>query len=84
MLEDGDTVMTHSLVTRQDPKAADVAVVHIFRFEDDRIAELWARHEPFAVRNRMSLRKTDLDPGTSASAVNQRALPKILTTVLLL
>ena len=39
--EDGDTVITHSLVTRQDPHAPHIAVVHIFRFEDDRIAELW-------------------------------------------
>ena len=39
--EDGDTVITHSLVTRQAPKAPDIAVVHIFRFEHDRIAELW-------------------------------------------
>jgi len=39
--EDGDTVITHSLVTRQDPKAPDVAVVHIFRFDQDRIVELW-------------------------------------------
>lgn len=39
--EDGDTVITHSLVTRQDPKVQDVAVVHIFRFEGDRIVELW-------------------------------------------
>ena len=39
--EDGDTVITHSLVTRQDPDAPAIAVVHIFRFEQDRIAELW-------------------------------------------
>ena len=39
--EDGDTVITHSQVTRQDPNAAAIAVVHIFRFEQDRIAELW-------------------------------------------
>src|SRR5690349_5193658 len=39
--EDGDTVITHSLVTRQDPEAPEVAVVHIFRFERDRIVELW-------------------------------------------
>jgi predicted SnoaL-like aldol condensation-catalyzing enzyme len=39
--EDGDTVITHSLVTRQDPAAAGIAVVHIFRFESGRIAELW-------------------------------------------
>lgn len=39
--EDGDTVITHSLVTSQDPTAPDIAVVHIFRFERGRIAELW-------------------------------------------
>src|SRR4051812_38805750 len=39
--EDGDTVLTHSLVTRHDPAAPHIAVVHIFRFEHDRIAELW-------------------------------------------
>ena len=41
LYEDGDTVITHSRVTREDPKAPDVAVVHIFRFEQDRIVELW-------------------------------------------
>jgi predicted SnoaL-like aldol condensation-catalyzing enzyme len=44
--EDGDTVITHSLVSRQDPKAPDIAVVHIFRFEHDRIAELWDVGQP--------------------------------------
>jgi predicted SnoaL-like aldol condensation-catalyzing enzyme len=39
--EDGDTVITHSLVTRQDPEAPEVAVAHIFRFDKDRIVELW-------------------------------------------
>ena len=39
--EDGNTVITHSLVTRQDARAPEVAVVHIFRFEQDRIVELW-------------------------------------------
>ena len=39
--EDGDTVITHSLVTRQDPAAPGIAVVHIFRFENGRIVELW-------------------------------------------
>lgn len=39
--EDGNTVITHSLVTRQDPGEPDIAVVHIFRFEHDRIVELW-------------------------------------------
>jgi predicted SnoaL-like aldol condensation-catalyzing enzyme len=41
VFEDGDTVITHSLVTRRHPEAPDVAVVHIFRFEQDRIVELW-------------------------------------------
>ena len=39
--EDGDTVITHSLVVRQDPKEQDIAVVHIFRFEGDKVVELW-------------------------------------------
>jgi predicted SnoaL-like aldol condensation-catalyzing enzyme len=39
--EDGDTVITHSLVKRQDPAASGIAVVHVFRFENDRIVELW-------------------------------------------
>jgi predicted SnoaL-like aldol condensation-catalyzing enzyme len=48
MYEDGDTVITHSLVTRQDPQAPDIAVVHIFRFEHDRIAELWDLGQPIS------------------------------------
>ena len=44
--EDGDTVMTHSVVSRQDPGAPDVVVVHIFRFEQDRIVELWDVGQP--------------------------------------
>jgi predicted SnoaL-like aldol condensation-catalyzing enzyme len=39
--EDGDTVITHSLVTREDPDLAAIAVVHIFRFSGDKIVELW-------------------------------------------
>lgn len=39
--EDGDTVITHSLVKRQSPKLPDVAVVHIFRFEKEKVVELW-------------------------------------------
>lgn len=39
--EDGNTVITHSLVTRADPTEAGVAVVHIFRFVDDKVVELW-------------------------------------------
>ena len=46
--EDGDTVITHSLVTRQDPEAPDVAAVHIFRFEGDRIVELWDLAQPLS------------------------------------
>ena len=40
--------MTHSLVTRQDAKAPKIAVVHIFRFEQDRVAELWDLGQPIA------------------------------------
>ena len=39
--EDGDTVITHSLVTRQDPAAEPIIVIHIFRFAGDRVVELW-------------------------------------------
>jgi predicted SnoaL-like aldol condensation-catalyzing enzyme len=39
--EDGDTVITYSLVTRQDPSAPAIAVVHIFRFEGEQVVELW-------------------------------------------
>jgi predicted SnoaL-like aldol condensation-catalyzing enzyme len=46
--EDGDTVIAHSLVTRQDPQAPEIAVVHIFRFEQDRIAELWDLGQPIS------------------------------------
>ena len=46
--EDGDTVITHSLVTRQDPHAQEIAVIHIFRFEHDRIAELWDAGQPIS------------------------------------
>lgn len=46
--EDGDTVITHSLVSRQDPNAPHIAAVHIFRFEHDRIAELWDLGQPIS------------------------------------
>lgn len=39
--EDANTVITHSRVLRKDPAADAIAVVHIFRFEGDKIAELW-------------------------------------------
>ena len=35
---DGDNVITHSLVVKED---MEIAVVHIFRFENDKIVELW-------------------------------------------
>ena len=41
IFEDGDFVITHSLVVRGNPSDPDVAVVHIFRFDGDKVAELW-------------------------------------------
>lgn len=35
---DGDTVVTHSLVVKED---LEIAVVHIFRFRNNKIVELW-------------------------------------------
>jgi predicted SnoaL-like aldol condensation-catalyzing enzyme len=35
---EGDTVVTHSLVVKEE---MEVAVVHIFRYENDHIVELW-------------------------------------------
>ena len=49
--EDGDTVITHSLVTRQDAGAPGIAVVHIFRFEQDRVAELWDLGQPISANS---------------------------------
>ncbi len=39
--EDGNTVITHSQVTRKNADKMPIAVVHIFRFENARIVELW-------------------------------------------
>jgi predicted SnoaL-like aldol condensation-catalyzing enzyme len=39
-LEDGDFVAVHSRLRRAE-SGLDIAVVHVFRFEHDRIAELW-------------------------------------------
>lgn len=36
--EDGNSVITHSLVIKAN---MEIAVVHIFRFENEKIAELW-------------------------------------------
>lgn len=41
IFEDGNTVIAHSHVTRKEPAEFSAAVVHIFRFEGDRIVELW-------------------------------------------
>lgn len=38
--ENGDLVAIHSRVSH-GPNQPDIAVVHMFRFEGDRIAELW-------------------------------------------
>jgi predicted SnoaL-like aldol condensation-catalyzing enzyme len=44
-LEDGDLVAVHSHV-RQNPEEKGVAVIHIFRFENGKIAELWDFGQP--------------------------------------
>ena len=46
--EDGDKVITHSLVIPRDAKEPNIAVVHIFRFEQDRIVELWDLGQPIS------------------------------------
>ncbi len=40
VLEDGDLVAVHSRV-RMNPDSTEMALVHICRFEGDRIAEMW-------------------------------------------
>ena len=44
-LEDGDLVAVHSHV-QQNPGDPGAAVVHIFRFEGDRVVELWDIGQP--------------------------------------
>ena len=44
-IEEGDLVAVHSRV-RLSADMADVALVHIFRFEGDRVAELWDIGQP--------------------------------------
>ena len=44
-LQDGDLVAVHSHI-RQQPGDRGAAVVHIFRFQGDRIAELWDVGQP--------------------------------------
>jgi predicted SnoaL-like aldol condensation-catalyzing enzyme len=45
VIAEGDFVVTHSHV-RQNPNDLGVVVVHIFRFENDRIVELWDLGQP--------------------------------------
>jgi predicted SnoaL-like aldol condensation-catalyzing enzyme len=44
-LQEGSYVVVHSHI-RQHPQDRGAAVVHIFRFENDRIAELWDVGQP--------------------------------------
>ncbi len=44
-LQDGNLAATHSFV-RQNPDDPGAAVVHIFRFENDKIVELWDLGQP--------------------------------------
>lgn len=39
--EEGDNVIIHSRVIRQNPNDADIVVIHIFRFENHQVVELW-------------------------------------------
>ena len=45
VIEEGDLVAVHGRV-RMNADAPDIALVHIFRFEGDRIAELWDIGQP--------------------------------------
>jgi predicted SnoaL-like aldol condensation-catalyzing enzyme len=45
-LEDGPLVATHSRVLRNDATMPEIAVVHIFRFENEKIVELWDLGQP--------------------------------------
>jgi predicted SnoaL-like aldol condensation-catalyzing enzyme len=45
VVAEGDLVVTHSHV-RQKPEDLGVAVVHIFRFEHEKIVELWDLGQP--------------------------------------
>jgi predicted SnoaL-like aldol condensation-catalyzing enzyme len=45
VIAENDFVVTHSHV-RQNPDALGAAVIHIFRFEDGKIVELWDLGQP--------------------------------------
>jgi len=44
-LEDGDLVAVHSRI-RQNPGELGAAVVHIFKFQGNRVVELWDMGQP--------------------------------------
>jgi predicted SnoaL-like aldol condensation-catalyzing enzyme len=48
LYEDGDTVIAYSRVKRQKPDAPDAAVVHVLRFENDQIVEMWDVGQPIS------------------------------------
>ena len=41
VFEDGEMVITHSLIVRENPGEPNIAAVHIFRFEGDKVVEAW-------------------------------------------
>lgn len=55
-VEEGDVVVVHSRMLLQ-PGMPEVALVHIFRFADDRIAELWdiSQVEPEGMANELGM-----------------------------
>lgn len=55
-VEEGDVVMVHSRMLLQ-PGMPEAALVHIFRFENDRIAELWdiCQMEPDDIVNTLGM-----------------------------
>jgi predicted SnoaL-like aldol condensation-catalyzing enzyme len=50
VIQDGEFVAVHSHVVRE-PNEPGAAVVHIFRFDGDRIAELWDVGMPIPANN---------------------------------
>lgn len=50
VVAEGDYVVVHSHV-QHDPAARGAAVVHLFRFDGDRIAELWDVGQPIPEDN---------------------------------
>jgi predicted SnoaL-like aldol condensation-catalyzing enzyme len=55
-VQEADLVVVHSRM-RPAPEARSVALVHIFRFEQERIAELWdvAQPEPETTQNALGM-----------------------------